>query len=116
MYSLQEILAALETTPKALSRAYFYAFVTFVLHLSFAQVDLFQAWHSRRCYERSRGQVSLSSSIAISIVNSLESQLFCAIHYKALKRCDISEAANAAISGTTYKSGADLGKLVNLMQ
>jgi hypothetical protein len=56
-YALQRILAALEKSPKALSEAYLFAFVTFVVHLSFAQVDLFQAWHSRRAYERARGQV-----------------------------------------------------------
>lgn len=38
--------------------------------MSFAQVDLLQGWHSRRAYERARGQ------------------LFCALHWKALKAKD----------------------------
>ncbi|KAL5518793.1 hypothetical protein ACEPAH_476 [Sanghuangporus vaninii] len=99
VYSLREILSALEMTPRAMSRAYFFAFVTFVLHLSFAQVDLFQAWHSRRSYERARGQ------------------LFCAIHYKALKRRDVSEVVDSSLDGSNVNKGsADLGKIVNLMQ
>ncbi|EJD03803.1 P-loop containing nucleoside triphosphate hydrolase protein [Fomitiporia mediterranea MF3/22] len=99
VYSLQRILSALEATPKALSEAYFFAFVTFVLHLSFAQVDLFQAWHSRRSYERARGQ------------------LFCAIHYKALKiRDHTSTARTSKEESITSVNSADLGKIVNLMQ
>lgn len=56
-YSLQRILLALEASPRLKFEAYFYAFVTFLTHLSFAQVDLFQSWYSRRAYERARGQV-----------------------------------------------------------
>ena len=95
-YSLQRILAVLEQKPRDLSEAYFFAFVTFVTHLSFAQVDLFQSWHSRRSYERARGQ------------------LFCAIHHKALRRRDISTASVPTKDGkATAVSGADLGKIVS---
>ena len=48
-YALQEILSALSTdTPESKRTAYFWAFMTFLAHLSFAQVDLFKAWHTRR--------------------------------------------------------------------
>lgn len=75
----------------------------FLANLSFAQVDVFQRWYTRRCYERTRGQ------------------LFCALHYKALKRRDISgQAAPRPDSENSEESegkvGADLGKIVNLMQ
>ncbi|KAF9270717.1 pleiotropic drug resistance ABC transporter [Marasmius fiardii PR-910] len=95
-YSLKRILAILaEGSSEPRSRAYYWTLATFIAHLSFAQVDLFQQWHTRRCYERTRGQ------------------LFCAIHYKALKRQDVA--------GKTKQEGeednnADLGKIVNLMQ
>ncbi|KAF8665348.1 hypothetical protein AX16_000367 [Volvariella volvacea WC 439] len=95
-YALQEILAALsENTPSARERAYYWAFITFIAHLSFAQKDLFKGWHTRRCYERTRGQ------------------LFCALHYKSLKRQDLSEAVKREGEEAT---NADLGKVVNLMQ
>ncbi|PPQ69785.1 hypothetical protein CVT26_014173 [Gymnopilus dilepis] len=94
-YALQEILAALASdTPQGRSTAYFWTLVTFIAHLSFAQVDLFQAWHTRRCYERTRGQ------------------LFCTLHYKALRRRDIT--GNVQREGET--ENADLGKIINLMQ
>ena len=57
-YALQRILTALqEGTPESRKDAFFYAFIAFIANLSFAQVDLFQGWHTRRCYERTRGQV-----------------------------------------------------------
>ncbi|KAG6817909.1 hypothetical protein H0H87_012377 [Tephrocybe sp. NHM501043] len=91
-----EILAALATDDREARRiAYFWTLMTFLAHLSQAQVDLFQSWHTRRCYERTRGQ------------------LFCSIHYKSLKRQDISGELNQ--DGDDRKS-ADLGKIVNLMQ
>jgi len=94
-YALKEILSALSSNaPHAKTRAYFWTLVTFVAHLSFAQVDLFKSWHTRRCYERTRGQ------------------LFCTLHYKSLKRQEVS--------GRVQKDGemknADLGKIINLMQ
>lgn len=94
-YALKEILSALSSnSPHAKTRAYFWTMVTFIAHLSFAQVDLFKSWHTRRCYERTRGQ------------------LFCTLHYKSLKRQEVS--------GRVQKDGemknADLGKIINLMQ
>lgn len=100
-YSLQRILAALaETSPNARATAYLWTFVFFLSNLSFAQVDVLQRWHTRRCYERTRGQ------------------LFCALHYKALKRRDItSQTKQKPEDGKEdEKAGADLGKIVNLMQ
>ncbi|KAF8808123.1 pleiotropic drug resistance ABC transporter [Phlegmacium glaucopus] len=94
-YALKEILSALASdVPEAKNRAYYWTLITFIAHLSFAQVDLFQSWHTRRCYERTRGQ------------------LFCTLHYKSLKRQEISGRVNRE-GGTT---NADLGKIVNLMQ
>ncbi|KAJ3517873.1 hypothetical protein NLJ89_g222 [Agrocybe chaxingu] len=94
-FALKEILAALgENTQEARRRAYYWSLITFVVHLSFAQIDLFQAWHTRRCYERTRGQ------------------LFCTLHYKSLKRQDVS----GRINKEGEKKSADLGKIVNLMQ
>ena len=45
-------------------------------------------------------------------------QLFCAIHYKALKRRDISGKTGTTDPGdeATITGSADLGKIVNLMQ
>ncbi|KAG2044379.1 P-loop containing nucleoside triphosphate hydrolase protein [Suillus americanus] len=93
-YALRMILLSLDnTTPDSVANAKYWAFLTFVAHLSFAQVDLFKNWHTRRCYERTRGQ------------------LFCALHYKALRRRDISGKTSNDEEGS-----ADLGKIVNLMQ
>ncbi|KIL71527.1 hypothetical protein M378DRAFT_182928 [Amanita muscaria Koide BX008] len=95
-YALQEILSALAINDsEARRKAFTWAVATFIINLSFAQVDLFQAWHSRRCYERTRGQ------------------LFCSLHFKSLKRRDISGKANGDGEG---EENADLGKIVNLMQ
>ncbi|KIK70611.1 hypothetical protein GYMLUDRAFT_89627 [Collybiopsis luxurians FD-317 M1] len=94
-YALREILSALENnTPENRNTAYFWAFITFLAHLSFAQKDLIQQWHTRRCYERTRGQ------------------LFCMIHFKALKRQDV----NGHVDIEGENKSADLGKIVNLMQ
>lgn len=95
-FALQNILSALEDgSGKNRSTAYFWALVTFTSHLSFAQLDVFQRWHTRRCYERTRGQ------------------LFCAIHHKALKRQDVS---GKATHEGDEEGNADLGKILNLMQ
>ncbi|KAJ4485740.1 P-loop containing nucleoside triphosphate hydrolase protein [Lentinula aciculospora] len=95
-YALKEILSVLaDDTPESRQTAYFWAFITFLAHLSFAQKDLIQQWHTRRCYERTRGQ------------------LFCAIHYKALKRQDLTGHID---SEEEENKSADLGKIVNLMQ
>lgn len=97
-YALQEILKALSDVdnPNARNRAYFWTLATFVAHLSFAQVDLFQGWHVRRCYERTRGQ------------------LFCSLHYKSLVRQDISGQVNK--EEEDEQKSADLGRILNLMQ
>ena len=64
-YALQRILQALsDPAPNAKNTAYFFAVVAFLANLSFAQVDVNRLWYTRRCYERTRGQ------------------LFCALHYK----------------------------------
>lgn len=95
-YALQQILSVLrEDTVEARRTAYFWAFMTFLAHLSFAQVDLYQQWHTRRCYERTRGQ------------------LFCLIHYKSLKR---EEVSGHVAKEEGEEARADLGKIVNLMQ
>ena len=94
-YALKEILSALASDePEVKKRAYYWTFVIFIAHLSFAQADLFQSWHTRRCYERTRGQ------------------LFCIMHFKSLKRQDITGQVNP--EGET--SNANLGKTLNLMQ
>lgn len=95
-YALKEILSALAAdTPEGKRIAFYWTLLTFIVHLSFAQVDLFQGWHARRCYERTRGQ------------------LFCTLHYKALKRQEISGRIDHEKG---KESNADLGKIVNLMQ
>ncbi|KAK0481769.1 P-loop containing nucleoside triphosphate hydrolase protein [Armillaria novae-zelandiae] len=96
-YALQEILSDLaKDTPESRQNAYYWAAVTFLAHLSFAQLDLFQGWHTRRCYERTRGQ------------------LFCALHYKSLRRQNIE--GQVKHEGFENEGGAHLGKIVNLMQ
>jgi|ERR1700722_9161360 len=94
-YALQQILAATaDPDPKRRSNAYYWAFITFLANLSFAQASFFKNWHTRRCYERTRGI------------------LMCAIHYKTLSRLDGSGRASSG----DQNSGANLGKIVNLMQ
>ncbi|KAJ7109921.1 P-loop containing nucleoside triphosphate hydrolase protein [Mycena epipterygia] len=99
-YALKEILAALaDPTPQSRSTAYYWTLVTFLAHLSFAQVDLIQSWHTRRCYERTRGQ------------------LFCTLHYKSLVRQEMSGKINTKEEDEEEAdSNANLGKIVNLMQ
>ncbi|OBZ72652.1 hypothetical protein A0H81_08065 [Grifola frondosa] len=97
-YCLQRILTALaDPSPDAKTTAYVFAIVAFLANLSFAQKDVNHLWFTRRCYERTRGQ------------------LFCALHYKALKRRDIGGKSTG--HGEQEDEGsADLGKIVNLMQ
>lgn len=102
-YCLQEILALLEANarspdPANLTKALLYALLTFAAHISFAQLDLFHGWHTRRCYERTRGQ------------------LFCAIHYKALQRKDTRGKVGSS-DETEAATGnvSDIGRVVNLM-
>lgn len=95
-YAIQQLLTALsDPSPAAIRWAYFWALIAFLANLSFAQVDLPQGWHTRRCYERTRGT------------------LFCALHYKALRRVDVTGLGGAADGA---QASADLGKVVNLMQ
>jgi hypothetical protein len=97
-FALQRILAGLALrTPEGKTEAYKWTWVIFAANLSFAQVDIFQRWHTRRCYERTRGQ------------------LFCALHYKALQRRDMSGQTGEE-GDPEAAASADLGKVVNLMQ
>lgn len=99
-YALKRLLAILANpmdNRKALLEAHFWAFVTLAANMTFAQCDLFQGWHTRRCYERTRGQI------------------FCALHYKALKRRDFSGKTSDDVEDGADEKGADLGKVVNLM-
>ncbi|KAI0326434.1 hypothetical protein GY45DRAFT_1373978, partial [Cubamyces sp. BRFM 1775] len=98
-YALQRILTALaDPSPGAKSTAYLFAVVAFFANLSFAQVDINKLWFTRRCYERTRGQ------------------LFCALHYKALKRRDVGAQMSKKEGEEEEEGNADLGKIVNLMQ
>ncbi|KAI8980033.1 P-loop containing nucleoside triphosphate hydrolase protein [Trametes punicea] len=98
-YALQRILTTLaDPSPGAKDTAYLFAVVTFLAHLSFAQVDINKLWFTRRCYERTRGQ------------------LFCALHYKALKRRDVGTQMTRKEEEQEEEGNADLGKIVNLMQ
>lgn len=97
-FALQRILAVLsENTSEARRTAFLWAFVAFLAHLSFAQVDLYQGWHTRRCYERTRGQ------------------LFCMLHFKSLKREEVSRN-ELDTEGGDKEANADLAKIVRLMQ
>jgi len=114
-FALQRILSCLsEERKEDRDIAYVWTLVAFVAHLSFAQVDLFEGWYGRRCYERTRGQI------------------FCALHWKALMRRERGGHSshpndNDNDNGTkgeseeekARKNGdepADLGKILNLMQ
>lgn len=117
-YALARILSTLEqhhADPSyPITSAYIFALVTFLAHISFAQLDLMQGWHSRRAYERTRGQ------------------LFCALHWKALKAKDVrgkvgtsAEAEEAKSNGTDggsekkkkkeETSVGGIGRITNLM-
>ncbi|CAE6532095.1 unnamed protein product [Rhizoctonia solani] len=99
-YALQRILRALEQPQDSgvPREAYIWGLVTFVAHMSFAQVDIVHRWHTRRCYERTRGT------------------LFCALHFKALKRRDLGGATQTDKQEEKEVSNADIGRIVNLMQ
>lgn len=104
------------TGREKLIQAHYYALLTFVAHLSFAQCDLAQGWCTRRCYERTRGII------------------FCALHWKALRRRIVGGVSKKAESksdndgsskqkdegnddsNAEKERSADLGKVVNLMQ
>ncbi len=58
--------------------------------MSFAQSELLRQWHSRRAYERTRGQ------------------LFCMLHWKALKSKDVrGKVAESGIKGCANDAEAD---------
>ncbi|KAG8851938.1 hypothetical protein FRB91_007151 [Serendipita sp. 411] len=129
-YALKQLLSILATPDDGSNngawgnkyvQAHYYALMTFVANLSFAQCDLAQGWCTRRCYERTRGVI------------------FCALHYKALRRRVIGGAAPAPPKSNKVdqeeqpgnkgdgnakdmqaeleqERSADLGKVVNLMQ
>ncbi|KAG8856642.1 hypothetical protein FRC20_000439 [Serendipita sp. 405] len=129
-YALKQLLSILATPDDGSNngawgnkyvQAHYYALMTFVANLSFAQCDLAQGWCTRRCYERTRGVI------------------FCALHYKALRRRVIGGAAPAPPKSDKVdqeeqpgnkgdgnakdmqaeleqERSADLGKVVNLMQ
>lgn len=114
-YALKQLLAILANNDmdgkQKLIRAHYYALLTFVAHLSFAQCDLAQSWCTRRCYERTRGMI------------------FCALHWKALRRRvaggvlkqaehnpENSDSSKQQESDAEKERSADLGKVVNLMQ
>lgn len=113
-YALKHLLASLTsdsdvTKSGSSNKAHYYALLTFIAHLSFAQCDLAQGWCTRRCYERTRGVI------------------FCNLHWKALKRRVVGGAAIKTESKTgdepdktenkhEKEQSADLGKVVNLMQ
>ncbi|CAE6506129.1 unnamed protein product [Rhizoctonia solani] len=102
-YALQRILRALEQPQDSgvPREAYIWGLVTFIAHMSFAQVDIIHRWHTRRCYEAS---------------SRTRGTLFCALHYKALKRRDLSGAIQTDKQDEKDTSGADIGRIVNLMQ
>lgn len=100
-YALKRILDALAAGGQR-EEAATWAAVHFLCNLSFAQFDLFGRWHSRRCYERTRGQ------------------LFSILHHKALRRKDKSTLAKAVTDSKkeqeeAEKSNANIGKISNLM-
>ena len=89
-YALQRILIALsDPSPRAKdarNSAYFFATLAFLANLSFAQIDVNKGWYTRRCYERTRGQ------------------LFCALHYKCV--CESRAVLTAHVNGTLQGSEA----------
>lgn len=120
-YALKQLLAVLASETDlskgvVSTKSHYYALLTLIANLSFAQCDLAQGWCTRRCYERTRGVI------------------FCTLHWKALKRRVVGGAASkeggpktqsteAGESGQDdaqdkyeQEQSADLGKVVNLMQ
>lgn len=97
-YALSRILSSLEDRERdSHADAYLFAFVAFVAHMTFAQLDLLQSWHSRRAYERTRGQ------------------LFCALHWKALKAKDARGKVSAEEGKGDSKGAVGIGRITNLM-
>ncbi|KII83760.1 hypothetical protein PLICRDRAFT_119100 [Plicaturopsis crispa FD-325 SS-3] len=100
-FFLNRILEAINVpNPGSRSRAYVYAFLSFICMLLNTECDLYRLWHNRRVATRMR------------------IELMAAIYDKALKRKDYSGIVDAKKADGTKddtKSGADIGKIVNLM-
>ncbi|MBW0461807.1 hypothetical protein O181_001522 [Austropuccinia psidii MF-1] len=100
-YAIKRILDGLSIGDQRSS--FRFAILHFLCNMSFAQFDLCGKWHTRRCYERTRGQ------------------LFCILHDKALRRKDFSGSASmktlkeSSSKHPEEKSHADIGKISNLM-
>ncbi|TFK44030.1 multidrug resistance-associated ABC transporter [Crucibulum laeve] len=107
-FFLKRILDAIDTAeynPSLRPTAYVYAFLAFVVSLVRAQVVVQQIWFGRRASIRVR------------------SALMATIYEKSLKRKDLSgaisgkmEKESEAAQTEEGKSGADIGKIVNLME
>ncbi|KAA1107610.1 hypothetical protein PGT21_019897 [Puccinia graminis f. sp. tritici] len=101
-YAIKRILDGLSFGDRALS--FKFAILHFLCNMSFAQLDLCGKWHSRRCYERTRGQ------------------LFNILHDKALRRKDMSGVVlskpnpyDSDEADKNDQSHANIGKISNLM-
>lgn len=116
-YALQRILAALaDPTPESKMTAYIFSIITFAVHLSFANQDVFKGWHSRRAYERARGQLFCAlhyKSVVLITVSPHCCMFLTLIFVRALKRRDVCGSSNKQ---DDENGSADLGKVVNLMQ
>lgn len=116
-FFLKRIIDAIDSgDPDARARAYLFAVLMFVAQICKSEVDIQKLWHGRRAEVRTR------------------SSLMSAIYEKALKRKDFSGIVNKEKPRTGEetkkdkkerqekmdkedepKSGADIGKIVNLM-
>jgi ABC-type multidrug transport system fused ATPase/permease subunit len=110
-FFLKRVLEAVESpSPEALSKAYIYAILSYLASLLRSQFDLQHLWLARRASTRIR------------------SELMTSIYDKALRRKDFSGVTNkdsdagvgvgkskGSKKGEKAKSGADVGKIVQLM-
>lgn len=111
-FFLKQVLEAIENpSPEARSKAFIYALLSYLASLLRSQFDLQHLWLSHRASTRIR------------------SELMTSIYDKALRRKDFSGVANkdadsgtgkskhskASEEGEKPKSGADVGKIVQLM-
>lgn len=101
-FAIKRILDGLSVGDRSLS--FKFAVLHFLCNMSFAQFDLCGKWHTRRCYERTRGQ------------------LFNILHDKALRRKDMSgvvstKSPSSAADGKDEDelNHANVGKISNLM-
>ncbi|KAF2430015.1 ABC transporter [Tothia fuscella] len=56
---LQQLLKAMENPGSPKRIALTYAFLTLIVRLVSAQIDTLDLWYGRRCYERSRGEMTM---------------------------------------------------------